>query len=355
MLEGLLKEAAAAATDSKFSLKFLLAEWEQVVDAWQVDNLEAYQGIPRLGRKTRLPESQKNVLWTIFEKLQRDLTAQGLVTSADMFDTLSRHYTNGANSPFDFIVVDESQDINVAQLKFVAALCGQRRNGLFFAGDLGQRIFQQPFSWKSLGVDIRGRSRSLRINYRTSHQIRAQADRLLDPEQLDVDGITESRRGTISVFNGPQPLIRDFDAVENEIQFVSQWIRDLIDAGVEPDEIGVFVRSDNEIPRAQAAIDGISRPFKILDDRVSTTVGYISLCTMHLAKGLEFRAVAVMACDDEVIPEQIRIESVSDEADLEEVYNTERHLLYVACTRARDKLLVTCVKPSSEFLDDLRT
>lgn len=73
-----------------------------------------------------------------------------------------------------------------------------------------------------------------------------------------------------------------------------------------------------------------------------------------MAKGLEFRAVAVMACDDEVIPSQERIEQVSDESDLEEVYNTERHLLYVACTRARDQLLVTSVEPASEFLDDLR-
>ena len=76
---------------------------------------------------------------------------------------------------------------------------------------------------------------------------------------------------------------------------------------------------------------------------------------MHLAKGLEFRAVAVMACDEEVIPLQQRIEAVADEAGLEEAYNTERHLLYVACTRARDRLLVTGVAPASEFLDDLRS
>jgi hypothetical protein len=76
----------------------------------------------------------------------------------------------------------EAQDISVPQLKFLAALGGGRPDGLFFAGDLGQRIFQQPFSWKAIGVDIRGRSRTLRINYRTSHQIRMQADRLLGPE-----------------------------------------------------------------------------------------------------------------------------------------------------------------------------
>ena len=93
--------------------------------------------------------------------------------------------------------------------------------------------------------------------------------------------------------------------------------------------------------------------FKILDEDVETTSGHISIGTMHLAKGLEFRAVAVMACDDEIIPSQERIETVGDDADLQEVYDTERHLLYVACTRARDHLLVTGLKPASEFLDDL--
>jgi superfamily I DNA/RNA helicase len=95
-------------------------------------------------------------------------------------------------------------------------------------------------------------------------------------------------------------------------------------------------------------------PFKVLDEGVETTSGYASISTMHLAKGLEFRTVVVMACDDEVIPLQERIQTVGDDADLEEIYNTERHLLYVACTRARDHLMVTGVEPASEFLDDLR-
>jgi superfamily I DNA/RNA helicase len=93
---------------------------------------------------------------------------------------------------------------------------------------------------------------------------------------------------------------------------------------------------------------------KVLDDNVETATGKISIGTMHLAKGLEFRAVAVMGCDDEVIPLQERIETVADDADLEDVYDTERQLLYVACTRPRDHLLVTSVAPASEFLDDLQ-
>jgi superfamily I DNA/RNA helicase len=109
-----------------------------------------------------------------------------------------------------------------------------------------------------------------------------------------------------------------------------------------------------QVNRAQKAAEKAGLPFKVLDEKVDTTSGSASISTMHLAKGLEFRAVAVMACDDEIIPLQERITAVGDDADLQEVYDTERHLLYVACTRARDHLLVTGVEPASEFLDDLR-
>jgi superfamily I DNA/RNA helicase len=181
-----------------------------------------------------------------------------------------------------------------------------------------------------------------------------QADRLLGPELSDVDGNAEERRGTISVFNGPSPAILTFDTPEDEIEAVAEWLSVRVREGIKLHEIGVFVRSAGELNRAKAAVERALLAFKILDDHVETTSGHISVCTMHLAKGLEFRAVAVMACDDEVIPSQARIESVADDADLEEVYSTERHLLYVACTRARDHLLVTSGDIPSEFLDDLR-
>src|SRR5687767_13065136 len=106
--------------------------------------------------------------------------------------------------------------IGVAHLRFLAALGGSRPNALFFAGDLGQRIFQQPFAWKALGVDIRGRSRTLRVNYRTSHQIRMQADRLLGPVVTDVDGHSEDRSDTVSVFNGPLPTIHSLKSEREE-------------------------------------------------------------------------------------------------------------------------------------------
>jgi hypothetical protein len=350
----LLKEASGIVEEHKFSLHFLLTEWEQIVDAWQLETWEAYRDVTRLGRKTRLPEQRRVVLWSIFGRVQSSLTAQRLITYPGMFSRLVSHLAKSNHLPFDFTVVDEAQDVSVAQLRFLAALSGGRPNSLFFAGDLGQRIFQQPFSWKALGVDVRGRSRTLRINYRTSHQIRMQADRLLGPELSDVDGNVDDRRGTISVFNGPEPRIMTLDSPKEEIDAVSKWLVERRSEGVAPHEIGLFVRSAAELDRARAAVEKTQIPYKVLDENVETMSGHISISTMHLAKGLEFRAVVVMACDDEIIPSQQRIETVTDDADLQEVYDTERHLLYVACTRARDYLLVTSGDSPSEFLDDMQ-
>ena len=353
-IRDILNSASQSVGGHKFSLSFLLSEWEQVVDAWQLASWEAYRDVARLGRKTRLPEAQRAVLWSIFEQCRAGLKKQGLTTQAAVFTNLGSELTKTNNQPFDFAVVDEAQDIGIPQLRFFAALGGNRSNALFFAGDLGQRIFQQPFSWKALGVDIRGRSRTLRVNYRTSHQIRMQADRLLGPQVADIDGNVDDRRDTVSIFNGPPPVVQIHSSEQAEIKAVAAWILEHAKAGVAPHEFGVFVRSEAQLPRARAAVEQAGIPFKVLDEHVETTSGFASISTMHLAKGLEFRAVVVMACDDEIIPLQERIETVGDDADLQEVYDTERHLLYVACTRARDYLLVTSVMPASEFLDDLK-
>lgn len=354
-----LAEVIAVASErepaQKFTQRFLVGEWEEVVDAWQLRTWEDYRDIKRLGRKTRLPEQHRAVLWSIFEDVRRELRERKLITQAEIFSALTESLGERRNPAFDFSVVDEAQDVSVPQLKFLAALGGNRPNSLFFAGDLGQRIFQTPFSWKSLGVEVRGRSQTLRINYRTSHQIRMHADRLLGPEVADVDGNVEERSGTVSVFNGPGPEICVLESYAEESEFVGVWLAGRIEDGISPNEVGVFVRSKNQLERAIDAVCQSGAEYKVLDEFVESSPGKVSISTMHLAKGLEFRAVAVMACDDEVIPLQERIENVADDADLEEVYNTERHLLYVACTRARDHLLVTGTDPVSEFLDDLKS
>jgi superfamily I DNA/RNA helicase len=353
-LRQLLTDASAGIDLARLTPAFLWDEWRTVVDAWQVSDWESYRNVKRLGRKARLAESQREVIWSVFAKVHAALDAEGLTTESTMFAGLANHIAQSGKSPFEYAVIDESQDLTVSQLRFLAALGCGREDALFFTGDLGQRIFQTPFSWRSLGVDIRGRSHTLRVCYRTSHQIRRQADRLLPPEMNDVDENAENRRGTVSVFNGPPPELLVLETREAEAKAIAAWIERLSGEGIPPHEIGIFVRSDDELPRAQQAAKQAGTPACTLDDTMAGKRGHVTIATMHSAKGLEFRAVAVMACDDEIIPSQARIDSLGDGADLEDLYNTERHLLYVACTRARDRLLVTGVAPASEFLDDLK-
>ena len=268
-----IRQAAKAVEGHKFTQAFLWAEWEQVVDAWQLRTWEEYRDVARLGRKTRLPEAQRAMLWTIYTKVRELLKAQGLLTTAQLFTSLAEALGEGGSMPYDFAVVDEAQDLSVAHLRFFAALGRERPNALFFAGDVGQRIFQQAFSWLSVGVDIRGRSRTLKVNYRTSHQIRSQADKLLDPTITDGDGNAEDRSDTVSVFNGPPPAIHAYSTEHAEGEAVAGCIRTWKSSGIEPHEIGVIVRSAAQLDRATTAINMTGLPFRILDEQVEPVDG----------------------------------------------------------------------------------
>jgi superfamily I DNA/RNA helicase len=211
-------------------------------------------------------------------------------------------YASAERKPYTHIVVDEAQDLGVRELRLLAAIAPTGSNSLFFAGDLGQRIFQQPFSWTILGVDVRGRASVLKVNYRTSHQIRQAADRLLPKVVRDVDGVEEERFGTVSVFNGPEPLIKKHADAKAEIESVAHWIAEAVAAGISAFEIGIFVRSRNQLDRARSAVHAAGYEALELSERGDDPGSRISIGTMHLAKGLEFKAVAVMACDDDVLP-----------------------------------------------------
>jgi len=353
LIRSLLKKAAEANGVNDVPLRFLVSEWTNVIDAWQLTSDEAYANVPRLGRKNRLSAKQRARLWPVFQATREALAQKGLSTWSQVLAELTAHYAAKQDKPFAHIVVDEAQDLGVPELRFLAALAPKTRDAIFFAGDLGQRIFQQPFSWLSLGVDVRGRSQTLKMNYRTSHQIREAADRLLPQVLRDVDGLEECRAGTVSAFNGPTPVVERFGNEGAETAAVGQWIRKALAEGFHPFEIGVFVRDHAQSDRARDAVQRGGGEAFVLSERNENPGARIAVGTMHLAKGLEFKAVAVMACDDDVLPLQSRIEAVADEVDLDDVYETERQLLYVACTRARDRLFVSGVAPASEFLNDM--
>ena len=162
LVRELISQIAGGVENLRYSHSFLVSEWQQVVDAWGLQTWETYRDVPRLGRRRRLQEAQRRILWSVFEQVRAGLNEQQFITRSDLYRQLAQAIRQRTNSAFEYAVVDESQDLDIGQLAFLAALGADRPNGLFFAGDLGQRIFQQPFSWRSVGVDIRGRSRTLR-------------------------------------------------------------------------------------------------------------------------------------------------------------------------------------------------
>ncbi len=336
-----------------FTERFVWAEWRDVVDGWQIGSLDDYVDVTRTGKRSRVGRKQREALWPVFERTRGALARKGMMTLSMLFDEMTEHYAAQVEKPYTHIVVDEAQDLGPPALRFLVAISPGGANALFFAGDLGQRIFQHPFSWKSLGVDVRGRSSTLMVNYRTSHQIREAADRLLPRVIRDMDSNEDRRSGTVSLFNGPNPEVFKLKTERKENAAVAEWIHGHLEAGVPPHEIGVFVRDRAHLPRARTMLVELGRQGETLSGVEEHLSERIALGTMHLAKGLEYRAVAVMACDDEALPLQSRIEDATDEAELDEVYATERHLLYVACTRAREHLLVSGVRPISEFIEGI--
>ena len=336
-----LRTAALEAKLQGFSDRFLLSEWSNVVDAWGLTSLDSYATVQRMGRKSRLGPNQRARLWPVFQAVRDALAAERYTTWADVFTRLAVVYAERDRKPFDHVVIDEAQDLAPAELRFFSALAPKEKDTLFLAGDIGQRIFQHPYSWASLGVDVRGRSHTLRVCYRTSQQIRRAADRLLPEVLRDSDGQEDERRGIISVFDGPSPEITRVQSPVEEAEVVRSAVSGWIAEGILPGEIGLFVRTPELVARARSAIRGLDGA-----EGIATS-------PMSLAKGLEFRAVAVMACDEGVLPLDERVADAADEAELDDIYETERRLLYVACTRAREHLLLTGVEPTSEYLRDL--
>jgi hypothetical protein len=256
IIRSLVKKASEGEAGRGFSEQFILSEWANVVDAWQVLDIEAYAATPRMGRRARLGAKQREAIWPIFTRVREALDERRLMTPASLFAALTKHYASKDRKPFSNIVVDEAQDLGVPELRFFPTIVPDRPNALFFAGDLGQRIFQLPFSWAGLGVDVRGRSSTLKVNYRTSHQIRAVADRLLPKSVADVDGLEDNRAGTVSVFNGPPPLLLIAKSQAEEADSVAAFIRSALQDGIDASEIGVFVRSRAELQRARRRREG---------------------------------------------------------------------------------------------------
>ncbi len=345
-LDDLLDAAKAkAAPGADFSLPFLRSEWDAVVDPWGIRTWASYKGVSRTGRSTPLGAKQRLTLWKVFEEAQRLLAERRLMTWSGLcYEAAALCYDK---RPFAHVIADECQDFGAAELTLLRALVEPGQDDLFLCGDAGQRIFRTPVAWSAVGIDVRGRSTRLTINYRTTEQIRKFADAIL-PDVIDEGDGEKEKRSTVSLLSGPAPEVQGFDGVSKEAEGVARRLKALLAEGYKPRDIAIFGRTDGVLrDRAVPALEKASLTGHFLSDEQPPSAADASLGTMHRAKGLEFKVVVVMGCDADVLPLAFSQKKLADDADRDAFLEQERQLLYVACTRARERLLVTYAgKPS---------
>ena len=244
--------------------------------------------------------------------------------------------------PFRHVVVDEAQDLGPRELRLAASLAAPGPRALFFAGDIGQRIYRWPFAWIAAGVDVAAAPSDLRVNYRTSAEIRRFSDALLPAKLAEVDGEEEDPSDDIDparsrARNRCEETPSRTRLPRSPVGFAICSARD-----IEPGQIAIFGRTRQVVrERAEPALAqaGLTGRWLAPDSDLATEA--VAIGTMHAAKGLEFRAVALVGCDAQHMPFERALARADSNEGRQLVEERERHLLYVGCTRARESLLIT--------------
>jgi superfamily I DNA/RNA helicase len=350
-IEAAWNEALGIIGDSGFDVGFLQQEWEYVVQAHGISTLEEYLTVPRTGRGRTLTKPQRGKVWKIFEEYMSALKDRGKIEWLSIIRE-TRMYLQKQKGvlPYRAVVADEIQDFHPEDWKLLRALVAEGSNDLFLVGDAHQRIYGGKVVLKDYGINVRGRSSQLKINYRTTEQIRDWSMALLHGVHVDdLDGEIDQIKGYRSLLSGQPPEIDHFSTAEEEGKFIVGRIKSLLEQKA-PEDICMVTRSkklltDQYQPLLKkAGIDSV-----ILDKKNNPDQKGIRLGNMHRVKGLEFPVVFLASVNAGVIPSRTRKSDgdPSIKADHEE---KERSLLFVAATRARDHLVVTSYGTASRFL-----
>lgn len=352
---------------------FVRAEWEAVVQPNALTSWAEYRGARRTGRGRPLSVADRKQLWVVFDAVVSTLVGRRRYPAAALCRYAEQVLLEGrAQSPFDAVLVDEVQDLKPPELRFLRALAGPSNAGeggspvagagepaasrlahLVLFGDAGQRIYPGGFSLGALGIDVRGRSTILRLNYRTTEQIRRAADRVLGLDADDLDAGVESRRGTRSLLRGPEPVLEGHELGEAETEAAVRRVRRWLSSGVPASGLAIFARTNRRAEQLLEALRKAGISSALLSEGDDAPRDAVHVGTMHRAKGLEFRAVLVADCSASSLPNPTTLDSQLDPLDREAAEERERRLLYVAMTRARDELAITWAGQPSPFLAPL--
>ncbi len=340
---------------TEFDATFLYAEYIDVIVYNNIKEESAYLRQSRAGRTRSLSRKQRMEIWRLVEKYVERKKEEKKVDRLELFNIAANYFNEKETRPFTNVIVDEFQDFSNPELRFLRSLVAEGQNDLFLVGDPFQRIYKgRKMNFAAAGINVRGnRSRKLKVNYRTTEEIKKVAVSVVSGQKYDdMDGGEENNNGYVSLMHGTRPVYKFVDDAQKEVEAVMDFIQDCLDAGMKPNEICVAARSANMTKPVKDALHhkGISYAEKNINS------DGVAICTMHSIKGLEFRAVAVMGVNERNMPSEEsadpRFQSM-DSVEKKEYLMNVRSLLYVAITRARDVVLITGYGQKCKLLDSI--
>lgn len=341
---------------SKSDLSFLRSEYEWVIGLHGIETWEEYMSTPRVGRKKALSHKERKRVWETVSYVMEQKRKKNCYEFTDVLREARKWLEDNPDQPFfryRAAVVDEAQDFHQEGFKLLRALIPSADNDLFIVGDTHQRIYSRQAVLSHCGINVRGRrSMRLHINYRTTEEIRQKAVEVINQVPFDdLDGGSD-RGKDISLLSGDMPVIRSFPNSQAEKEFVIKEIRKLLNEGVLPHEIAVLVPTNHGLDQIMKRLYKAEIPAEKLGAQTGAAQSKIQCGTIHSSKGLEFRVVFIMEANDDELPNQWVVEQKKeDPTELETYFRSQRSLLYVAMTRAREQVIVTAYGKLTPFLD----
>jgi hypothetical protein len=337
-----------------FTPVFLSEEWRQVVLARRIRTANEYLAAKRTGRGRGLGSAQRAQVWQAIWEFEQSLTRQGIWTHETIRREATRLLEKTSEKPFRHIVIDEAQDLSPDQWRLLRAAVAEAPDDIFIAGDTHQRIYNNRVSLREVGINIAGRSSRMNINYRTTAEILGWSLGLLRGEPIDdMEGGLDSIAGCKSHVHGQPPTLEGRDTADTEAKLIAASVKEWIDEGIAPSEIGIAVRAKWLSSKIEQALRSARIPSVDLA-KASEDVDAVRVGTMHRMKGLEFRCMCVAGVSAKLVPAANAVTPIDDDKQThQQDLERERCLLFVASTRAREKLLVTWHAEPSPFLTAL--
>jgi hypothetical protein len=337
---------------SEFEVGFLTSEHQNVILYYNVNSLNSYLETSRIGRGKPITRKQKMEVWSLIEKYNQYKIINNLVDRAELFNKVSNFFREQEIKPFSHLIADEVQDLSNVELRFLRSIVEEKENDLFLVGDPYQRIYAKRLNFSSAGISVRGnRSKQLRINYRTSEEIKRLAISTIKGLKYDdFDGEAESLNGYLSLFHGQKPSYEIFKTKTEETQYIIESIKELKSEGINYSEIAIGFRTKEALKEVKTALHKLKLPY---NDNTTNTVndsGGIVLSTFHGLKGLEFKVVFLADVNNRTCPLLYSGYNELDEDGKLQYENSEKSLVYVAITRAISKLYITGIGVKSEIV-----